>query len=372
MLRQRTRTSWQREINQAYYARSEKTNTDITGLLRSLLLLLVLVLSINFLLPVYASLGEPGKVYLRLMEPLLPGLHLHAGRVSSQGLTDRGISLPGFYNMILGGELAGFSGTGGTTTPEDIQQAVPLDEPAKPEHLVAAKPSLKEDPSADSALPLPEEEPVSFLTAPTEMNSEEITPPPEKKPKILIYHTHTTESFIPVSGQPFTSDLEQTVVFLGELLTQILEEEYGIPVLHNREIFDIPRSEAYNQARPVIAAILEENPQLEVVVDLHRDGISREITTFSLNEKETARILFVVGTRHGEWNSNYRFALFLQNKLDQKYPGLCRGTRRQTVTYNQHLHPRSVLVEIGSHENTRDEVLRTVPYLAEALAAAFD
>lgn len=362
MSRESARVSWQREIYQSY-SFPVRRKRNLTDHFRVTALLLALALCVNTFL--FTAIREkPNNGYLLLMEQHLPGMGKwvesqknHSGKAGNEEsfLTVKDI----FTRFIIGNELAGFRGIALTQQKHTPETNYTYNENNNFHDFKERTP-----PADESSL--------SFLVSPGTKNTEDQDIPSQELPKILIYHTHTTESFLAVSGQPFTSDLQQSVVFLGELLAQMLEENYGIPVLHHREIFDIPRSSAYEQARPVIAEIINENPQLELVVDLHRDGISREITTFSLNEKNTARILFVVGTRHEGWNSNLRFALFLQNQLDTNYPGLCRGVRRQNVTYNQHLHPRSVLVEIGGHENTKAEVLQTMPYLAETLASAFE
>lgn len=194
----------------------------------------------------------------------------------------------------------------------------------------------------------------------------------EDKPLLLIYHTHTSESFQPVSGKTYAVDPEETVVFLGVALTKILQEKYNIPVLHHREVFDRPRSKAYQEAAPAIEKLLRENPQIEVVLDLHRDGVPHRATTANISGEDTARVLFVIETRHQRWSDNLRFALFLENILQDKFPGFSRGIlKRICARYNQHLHPRSLIVEIGGHENSREELLRAIPLLAEALGETF-
>jgi stage II sporulation protein P len=92
---------------------------------------------------------------------------------------------------------------------------------------------------------------------------------------ILIYHAHTTESFVPSSGERFTTDLSQTVAFLGHELKTILERDYGIPVIHDDTIHDMLRSTAYQKARPTAQKRIQDNPEIKVVVDLHRDGVAR-------------------------------------------------------------------------------------------------
>jgi stage II sporulation protein P len=189
-----------------------------------------------------------------------------------------------------------------------------------------------------------------------------------KPPRVLIYHTHTSESFLPSSGEAFSDDMDKTVAVLGKYLAEILEGEYGFTVLHHCEIFDVPRRCAYEKARPSVESVLAEHPEIKVVLDLHRDGVSRSITTATIDGKDTGRILFVLGSGHPGWNNNLRFALFLQDALEEVCPGLSRGIRKQPFTYNQHLHQRSLIVEVGGHENSVLEVQRAIPFLAKALA----
>ncbi len=190
-------------------------------------------------------------------------------------------------------------------------------------------------------------------------------------PVILLYHTHATESFYPTSGVYFSQNLDQTVVRLGDELARLLQESYGLPLIHDRSIYDLPRIQAYDKARPAVGKILGENTQVQLVVDLHRDGVAREITTTVLQGRETGKILLMVGTRYQGWETSYELALRLQQELEAVAPGLSRGIRRENFVYNQDLHPRSMLIEIGGHENTLEESLLAVPYLAEALARVY-
>jgi len=189
--------------------------------------------------------------------------------------------------------------------------------------------------------------------------------------KILIYHTHITESFVPDAGEPFTDDLEITVAYLGEKLAKKLEENHGIMTLHNQEVFDQPRRYSYSKARPTIKDIIENNPEIGMVVDFHRDGISRDLTTAEIDGQKMGKVMFIVGSQHEEWGNNYNFALKLKQSIEDIEPAISRGVRKQPFTYNQDLHPHSVLVELGGHENSFDEVKRSLPILAEALAKTY-
>jgi stage II sporulation protein P len=191
------------------------------------------------------------------------------------------------------------------------------------------------------------------------------------KGKVLIYHAHTTESFLPTSGEKFTDDLAQTVARLGTELALLLREEHAIPVVHNREIHDQPRSTAYEVALSTVHGLLETYPEALLLLDLHRDGVDRKISTAMLNGQATGRILLVVGSRHPGWQQNFARALFLHETLEEIAPGLSRGVRERPFSYNQHLHPGALLIEIGGHENSLAEALRAVPYLARALARLY-
>ena len=184
---------------------------------------------------------------------------------------------------------------------------------------------------------------------------------------MVIYHTHTTESFKPTSGKNFTEDLEFTVAKLGDELATILLETYGIPVVHNNIIHDIPRSTSYEKALPTVKSLLEENPDTKILIDLHRDGVDRKISTASIDGQNMGRILFVVGSRHPLWQENYKKALFLHDVLEEMAPGISRGVRERPLVYNQHVHPGALLIEVGGHENSLEEVQRVLPVLARAI-----
>lgn len=308
----------------------------------------------------------PGLDYLAFFYQSMPGMKLEQDEAApGDNLTDLEKHFHSYPQLVLINEIAGF-------------QAIDASRINSPPETVDNKRTYGSnhvnDGQDSSGFPSwQDDEGISFLI---EKNPQAPRERPlvfdQNKPLLLIYHTHASESFIPVSGKAYSDDPEETVVYLGDYLANILENNYGISVLHHRGVFDEVRDGAYERARPVIEKILKQNPQIEVVIDLHRDGVSRGITTGNVRGLETGRLLFVVGTRHSGWTDNLRFTLFMQTVLVDKYPGLSRGIRRYACVYNQDLHPRSILVEIGGHENTAAEVRRTIPLLAEAVASAFE
>lgn len=186
-------------------------------------------------------------------------------------------------------------------------------------------------------------------------------------PLVIIYHSHTTESFVPTSGKEFTTDLTQTVVRVGEELASLLEEDYGIKVVHHRGVHDLPRSQAYARAEETVKGLVKKYPEASLVIDLHRDGISRVATTTTLEGKEVGRTLLVMGTNHARWRENYSFALEFHEKSERLFPGLSRGIRDRSFTYNQDVHPRAILLEVGGHRNSLEEALATTGYLARII-----
>ena len=200
-------------------------------------------------------------------------------------------------------------------------------------------------------------------------------------PQILIYHSHSQEAFADSrEGEP-----EDTIVGLGNYLTRILTEQYGYQVMHITESFDIidgevDRSRAYDYARACIEPILEQNPSIEVVIDLHRDGVqeNRRLVT-EINGKETAMIMFFNGLSCTAANGpveylpnpyiqdNLAFSFQLEYQAALYYPGFYRGIYLAGLRYNLHLKPRALLLEAGAQTNTVQEVKNAMEPFADIL-----
>lgn len=202
-----------------------------------------------------------------------------------------------------------------------------------------------------------------------------------EKPQILIYHTHSRETFID-SREGVEDD---TIVGLGAYLTKVLTEKYGYNVIHDKTHYDIvdgklDRNLAYNCAKPGIEKILEYNPSIEVVIDLHRDGVSSDAKRVStINGKEVAQLMFFNGlsaNSKGEKISyldnpytqdNLAFSLQLQLAGRELYPGLMYKNYLKAYRYNMHLRPKSLLVETGTQNNTLGEAKNAMDLLADIL-----
>jgi len=197
-------------------------------------------------------------------------------------------------------------------------------------------------------------------------------------PQILIYHTHSQEAY----KDSVPGDASMTVVGVGDYLEKLLEENYGIQVLHHKGQYDVQsRDNAYSKALPDIEKILKENPTIEVVIDLHRDGVpeDRHLVT-EINGKPTAQIMFFNGlsrtTFQGELTylpnphiaDNLALSFQMQLAAAEYYPGFARKIYLKGYRYNMHLCPKSMLIEVGAQTNTFEEAKNSMEPLTDILA----
>lgn len=198
--------------------------------------------------------------------------------------------------------------------------------------------------------------------------------------KILIYHTHSQETFVDSDNDPSTS-----IVGIGRYLTEILNNKYKIPTMHHEGVYDLingklDRSEAYEFAKPEVEQILAENPSIEVVVDLHRDGVADTTHLVTeINGKPTAQIMFfnglsrtrvngdLVGMANPYLQDNLAFSLQMKIAAETKYPGFARRNYLRGYKYNMDLMPRMLLIEAGAQTNTVEEMQNAMEVLADLL-----
>ena len=198
----------------------------------------------------------------------------------------------------------------------------------------------------------------------------------EEGPQILIYHTHSQEAFA-------DSGPGETVVGVGSRLAELLTQ-MGYEVYHDEAVYDLvegklDRSKAYTYAGEALEQILAEHPSIQVVLDIHRDGVAENLHLASeVNGKSTAQIMFFNGlsqTPEGpvEYLENpYRednlaFSLQMQLKAQEYFPGYTRKIYLKGLRYNLHFRPRSALVEVGAQTNTYEEALNAMEPLAQLL-----
>lgn len=199
-----------------------------------------------------------------------------------------------------------------------------------------------------------------------------------KGPQILIYHTHSQEGYKDTTP----GDASMTIVGVGDYLETLLENKYGIEVLHHKGVYDMPnRDNAYSNALPELEKILQETPSIEVVIDLHRDGVpeNRHLVT-EIDGKPTAKIMFFNGlsrtTSQGELSylsnpyiaDNLALSFQMQLAAAEYFPDLTRKIYLKGYRYNLHLCPKSMLVEVGAQTNTFEEARNAMEPLAAILS----
>lgn len=203
--------------------------------------------------------------------------------------------------------------------------------------------------------------------------------PDKKGPKILIYHTHTTECFlksadeIGKSNTPSrTTNNKYNVVRLGEALINNLKK-YNIDVLHNTTIHDADYNSSYIKSLNTLTGYVEKYSSLKMVIDLHRDAASegKLRAVQNINGKNVAELMFVIGTdaklNNPRWKENLKLAIKVQARLNEICPGIAKPIYVSKNRYNQHLLNGSVIVEIGGDGNVIDECVRSTSYLAQAI-----
>ena len=199
---------------------------------------------------------------------------------------------------------------------------------------------------------------------------------------IIIYHTHTCESYTQsekykykASGNFRTTDKERSVVRVGTELTKYMKN-YGYNVIHDMTLYDYPSyNGSYDRSYDNVGKLLDENPGTEVLFDLHRDAIadSSYAPKVKIGDEYAAQLLFVIGSnggggKHDNWEQNLKFAIKIQEKANEMYPGLFKPIILRNSRYNQQLAKGASIIEVGATGNTLDECLVSMKYLSKVLS----
>lgn len=201
------------------------------------------------------------------------------------------------------------------------------------------------------------------------------------KKDIIIYHTHTCESYTPTeknnyvaSGNFRTTDLNFSVARVGTELTNYLMA-FGFNVNHDMTYHDYPAyTGSYTRALSTIKKVLENNNS-ELVIDLHRDALgsnSEYGPCVKIGEETAAQLMFVMGTdggglEHSNWQTNLKFAIKIQEKANEMYPGLFKPIILRDSRYNQHIARGACIIEVGATGNTLEECNISMKYLAKVI-----
>ena len=200
-------------------------------------------------------------------------------------------------------------------------------------------------------------------------------------PKVLIYHTHSQEQF----ADSVPGDVNTSIVGMGTYLTDLLNQKYGIETYHHTGVYDLvngklDRSKAYQLAEPDVQKILKDNPSIEVVIDLHRDGVAEGTHLVTeVDGRQTAQIMFFNGLSRTRANGNISylpnpylednlaFSLQMEIAAAKYYPGFARHIFLRAYRYNMHFKPKTLLIEAGAQTNTVEEMRNAMELLAELL-----
>lgn len=191
--------------------------------------------------------------------------------------------------------------------------------------------------------------------------------------QVVIYNTHTGETYSLTDGRERLDGGQGGVVTVAAALQEALESKYGISVARSDQIHDADYNGAYLASEKTVRALLAANSEAKVVLDIHRDAAkSREQSVVVINGTNVAPLLFITGSSgsgpFAGLRQNYAFATRLSAEANVLYPGLSLGVRVKNSHYNQHLHPHAVLVEIGTSQNSLEEAVRSAVLFADVVA----
>ncbi len=201
------------------------------------------------------------------------------------------------------------------------------------------------------------------------------------KNDVMIFHTHTCESYTPTenytyeeSGTFRTTDLNFSVSRVGDALSDQLLS-YGFNVTHDKTYHDYPAySGSYGRSQATVENLLVSHPGTDIIIDLHRDAITDTSYAPSviIGDETVAQLMFVIGTdggglEHPNWQQNLKFAVRVQEKANELYPGLFRPILLRNSRYNQQLGKAACIIEVGATGNTLEQAMGSMKYLSKIL-----
>lgn len=205
------------------------------------------------------------------------------------------------------------------------------------------------------------------------------------KKDIILFHTHTCESYTKSekynyepTGTYRTTDLNFTVARVGTELGNYLKL-YGYNIIHDQSYHDYPAyTGSYNRSLATVTNNIAANPNTEIVFDIHRDAVganSNYAPTVKIGDEYAAQIMFVIGTdggglTHPNWKQNLKFAIKIQEKANELYPGLFKPIILRNSRYNQHVTKAASIIEVGATGNTLEQCLVSMKYFAKVVDEA--
>ncbi len=199
----------------------------------------------------------------------------------------------------------------------------------------------------------------------------------KNKLTILIVHTHGSESYTGIEHTDYfrNEDITKNMVRVGDELEAVLKNS-GYNVIHDKTLYDYPTySGSYTRALETINSYIDRNPNIDIVLDIHRDAIGSKpdfAPSINIDNNEMSKLMFVVGTNEGglehpNWEENFKLALKLQNTGVQMYGNCFREMVLTKSRYNQHTTKGSLILEVGATGNTLEQSIMSMRYFAKIL-----
>lgn len=203
------------------------------------------------------------------------------------------------------------------------------------------------------------------------------------KPAVVIFHTHTTESYTPTEkftyveegGVHRTRDKSFDVCRVGEEIKNYLEQYYGLAVVHDTTIHDYPSFDAsYKRSRVTVESLVKKYPEAKIYIDLHRDAeVPKDKITADIKGDKAAKVMFVIGKGNPHWQENYQLSQKINQKIEDLYPTLARTIDvKMKSIYNQDISNRMVLLEVGGDTNTLEEAIVSAKMIGKAIGQMLD
>ena len=195
-------------------------------------------------------------------------------------------------------------------------------------------------------------------------------------PVVYIYNTHQLETY---SNEGLKNNMVPNVMMAGSLLSEKLNKNGVKTIFEDTNLYNfisemgLPKDELYGGSRVFISNSKEKYKSLKYFIDLHRDSVDKNISTININNKNYARILFVLGITNTNYEKNNVMMSRLNDIINEKYPKLSRGIYEVDIPdwpeiYNQDMDNNAILIELGAKDNTMNEVINTIDVLSYAIA----
>lgn len=196
------------------------------------------------------------------------------------------------------------------------------------------------------------------------------------KPIVYLYNTHQSEEYSTSNNLEY--NVKPTVMTASYILREMLNKNNINTIVEENDVLEFLKTNNWNYAasykvsRMLMEDIKEKEPTLKYYIDLHRDSVSRKVSTITINNKSYAKLLFILGLENNNYLENLKFIEKINNEIDKKYPGLSRGIYKKqgpgvNGVYNQDFSQNTILIEVGGQDNTIDEVYNSCLVISEIL-----